>query len=108
MRYSIILSSDLTRYSFLVEAGLNIKIIPIGIIHTNCRYLSINVTDDSKEIGQIIKSTRKKLGVTQRNLALTSGTGLRFIFVIMIWEVSFDPKIFSAKRWRKMFLTMTF
>ncbi len=34
---------------------------------------------DSEEIGRIVKSTRKKLGVTQRNLALTSGTGLRFI-----------------------------
>lgn len=34
---------------------------------------------DSKEIGRIVKNTRKKLGVTQRNLALTSGTGLRFI-----------------------------
>lgn len=34
---------------------------------------------DSIEIGKIVKSTRKKLGVTQRNLALTSGTGLRFI-----------------------------
>ena len=34
---------------------------------------------DSKAIGEIVKSTRKKLGVTQRNLALTSGTGLRFI-----------------------------
>jgi len=34
---------------------------------------------DSAEIGKIVKSTRKKLGVTQRNLALTSGTGLRFI-----------------------------
>jgi len=34
---------------------------------------------DSKYIGGIVKSTRKKLGVTQRNLALTSGTGLRFI-----------------------------
>jgi y4mF family transcriptional regulator len=34
---------------------------------------------DSKGIGKIIKATRKKLGVTQRNLALTSGTGLRFI-----------------------------
>jgi len=33
----------------------------------------------SKEIGKIIKSTRKELGVTQRNLALASGTGLRFI-----------------------------
>ena len=34
---------------------------------------------NSIDIGQLIKSTRKKLGVTQRNLALTSGTGLRFI-----------------------------
>jgi HTH-type transcriptional regulator/antitoxin HipB len=34
---------------------------------------------DSKEIGRVIKNTRKKLGVTQRSLALTSGTGLRFI-----------------------------
>ncbi len=34
---------------------------------------------DSKEIGKIVKNTRKGLGVTQRNLALTSGTGLRFI-----------------------------
>ena len=34
---------------------------------------------DSKEIGKIIKNTRKKLEVTQRKLALTSGTGLRFI-----------------------------
>ena len=30
-------------------------------------------------IGATIKTTRKALGVTQRNLALTSGTGLRFI-----------------------------
>ena len=34
---------------------------------------------NSKELGKIIKDTRKKLGVTQRDLALTSGTGLRFI-----------------------------
>lgn len=31
------------------------------------------------EIGAVIRSTRKNLGVTQRDLALTSGTGLRFI-----------------------------
>lgn len=31
------------------------------------------------EIGAIIRTTRKALGVTQRDLALTSGTGLRFI-----------------------------
>jgi y4mF family transcriptional regulator len=34
---------------------------------------------DSKEVGKVVKNTRKKLGVTQRDLALTSGTGLRFI-----------------------------
>jgi y4mF family transcriptional regulator len=31
------------------------------------------------QIGGVIRSTRKALGVTQRDLALTSGTGLRFI-----------------------------
>lgn len=32
-----------------------------------------------KTIGQFIRTTRKDLGVTQRDLALSSGTGLRFI-----------------------------
>lgn len=31
------------------------------------------------DIGKIIRETRKKLDVTQKALALTSGTGLRFI-----------------------------
>jgi y4mF family transcriptional regulator len=30
-------------------------------------------------IGNLIRDTRKKLGITQKALALTSGTGLRFI-----------------------------
>jgi len=30
-------------------------------------------------IGQIILENRKRLGVTQKDLALTSGTGLRFV-----------------------------
>lgn len=30
-------------------------------------------------IGDIVRSSRKKLNVTQKNLAMTSGTGLRFI-----------------------------
>lgn len=34
---------------------------------------------NAKSIGQLIRSTRKSLGVTQRDLALRSGTGLRFI-----------------------------
>ncbi len=32
-----------------------------------------------KDIGKSVRDTRKKLGVTQKNLALTSGTGLRFV-----------------------------
>ena len=32
-----------------------------------------------KEIGTFIKNARKSFGVTQKTLALTSGTGLRFI-----------------------------
>jgi y4mF family transcriptional regulator len=33
----------------------------------------------SKEIGQLIKTTRKRMGITQKGLALTAGTGIRFI-----------------------------
>jgi HTH-type transcriptional regulator/antitoxin HipB len=30
-------------------------------------------------IGSATRQTRKQLGITQKNLALTSGTGLRFV-----------------------------
>lgn len=33
----------------------------------------------TKQIGELVKKTRKSIGVTQRDLALTSGTGQRFI-----------------------------
>jgi y4mF family transcriptional regulator len=33
----------------------------------------------AQEIGLLVKKTRKALGVTQKNLALTTNTGLRFI-----------------------------
>jgi y4mF family transcriptional regulator len=33
----------------------------------------------SKELGQAVRTQRKKLGITQRDLAMTCGTGLRFI-----------------------------
>jgi len=32
-----------------------------------------------RQIGELVRATRKSLGVTQRDLAMTSGTGLRFI-----------------------------
>ncbi len=33
----------------------------------------------TRQIGELIKTARKNIGVTQRALAMTSGTGLRFI-----------------------------
>lgn len=33
----------------------------------------------TEQLGQVIRKLRKQLGVTQRDLALTAGTGLRFI-----------------------------
>jgi HTH-type transcriptional regulator / antitoxin HipB len=33
----------------------------------------------AKHIGETVQKTRKAMGVTQKDLALTSGTGLRFI-----------------------------
>jgi y4mF family transcriptional regulator len=32
-----------------------------------------------QQIGSLIRQTRKSLGATQKDLALTSGTGLRFV-----------------------------
>jgi HTH-type transcriptional regulator / antitoxin HipB len=32
-----------------------------------------------QKIGRVIRSARNALGVTQKNLALASGTGLRFV-----------------------------
>ncbi len=32
-----------------------------------------------EHIGDLVRQTRKAMGVTQKDLALTSGTGLRFI-----------------------------
>ena len=33
----------------------------------------------AQDIGKLVRDTRKRLGVTQKDLALTSGPGLRFI-----------------------------
>jgi y4mF family transcriptional regulator len=32
-----------------------------------------------QEVGKIVRASRKRLGATQKDLALTSGTGLRFV-----------------------------
>jgi HTH-type transcriptional regulator/antitoxin HipB len=33
----------------------------------------------ARQIGELVRKTRQAMGATQRELALTSGTGLRFI-----------------------------
>jgi y4mF family transcriptional regulator len=35
--------------------------------------------DSTEELGRYIRKVRKQLGVTQKDLALTAGIGLRFI-----------------------------
>ncbi len=37
------------------------------------------MTYTTEQIGALVKTTRKAIGATQKDLALTSGTGLRFI-----------------------------
>jgi HTH-type transcriptional regulator/antitoxin HipB len=37
------------------------------------------MTLTTTQIGKLIRDTRKSIGVTQKDLALTSGTGIRFI-----------------------------
>jgi HTH-type transcriptional regulator / antitoxin HipB len=34
---------------------------------------------NTKQLGEAIRFTRKQLGITQQDLALSAGTGLRFI-----------------------------
>lgn len=49
-----------------------------GIIFLNGNILlAMKLTPE--QLGQLVKQTRKAMGVTQKDLALTSGTGLRFI-----------------------------
>jgi len=37
------------------------------------------MTYTTQQIGTLVRTTRKAIGSTQKDLALTSGTGLRFI-----------------------------
>lgn len=41
--------------------------------------MSVPLPNTPEQIGELVRDTRKKLGVTQKDLALTSGTGMRFI-----------------------------
>jgi HTH-type transcriptional regulator / antitoxin HipB len=48
--------------------GISAVIFPYG----NMKYTP-------KQIGEMVKKARKQMGATQKELAMTSGTGLRFI-----------------------------
>lgn len=56
----------------MLEFTLSQELFPSGSILTSMKYTP-------KHIGAAVKTARKRLGVTQRDLAMTSGTGLRFI-----------------------------
>jgi HTH-type transcriptional regulator/antitoxin HipB len=55
------------------KARHTMLIFPYG----NLKDLAMRMTVE--QVGALIRATRKGLGVTQRELALTSGTGLRFV-----------------------------
>ena len=42
-------------------------------------YKTMHMRYTPETIGDLVRNTRKKMKVTQKDLALTSGTGLRFI-----------------------------
>jgi y4mF family transcriptional regulator len=41
--------------------------------------LEVDLRYTTEQIGKLIREARKTLGVTQKDLSLTSGTGLRFV-----------------------------
>ena len=41
--------------------------------------MGVDLRYTTEQIGKLIRETRKTLGVTQKDLSLTSGTGLRFV-----------------------------
>jgi HTH-type transcriptional regulator/antitoxin HipB len=58
---------------FGIRVAASLLIFPYGI------FLRAAMRTTVEQIGASIRATRKGLGVTQRELALTSGTGLRFV-----------------------------
>jgi HTH-type transcriptional regulator/antitoxin HipB len=42
-------------------------------------FRNMNIVSDSMELGAAIRAERKSLGVTQKQLAMAAGTGLRFL-----------------------------
>ena len=52
----------------------------------------------TEHIGDLIRETRKSLGLTQKDLALTSGTGLRFIIELEKGKILKDIEGKAKKR----------
>ncbi len=73
----------------LLNRGIFVELLPIGNfglsfagIHRNIPvqdHSGAIMTFTPERIGGVVRETRKRLGVTQKELALTSGTGIRFI-----------------------------
>lgn len=65
-----------TGISGLISLGDGVM-LPIGNSAVMRAKFPMSLTPE--EIGRIVRTTRRDLGVTQEDLALTSGTGTRFI-----------------------------
>jgi len=60
------------RECLLRQPSVDLIFFPYGNIEALMKYTP-------QDIGKIVRETRKKLKVTQKDLALTSGTGPRFV-----------------------------
>src|SRR5437763_547663 len=52
---------------------------PVAVQYYRTVRIQVGVRYTVRQIGELVRKTRRNLGVTQRDLALTSGTGIRFI-----------------------------
>jgi HTH-type transcriptional regulator / antitoxin HipB len=57
----------------------NILLVFPGFCAQYYRSVTFCMKYTSKQIGALVRAARKILGATQKDLAMTSGTGLRFI-----------------------------
>jgi y4mF family transcriptional regulator len=73
MHFAVRYSKDSRAGFFVCKAIGALLIFPYG------SFLRVAMRMTAEQIGALIRATRKGLGVTQRELALTSGTGLRFV-----------------------------
>jgi HTH-type transcriptional regulator / antitoxin HipB len=74
--FSAFFASEMTFIPAWEQSACFERLLTIMFPHGNIKK-AMKMT--AKQIGELVKATRKSLAVTQKDLAMTSGTGLRFI-----------------------------